>query len=85
MSADNFRANTLEIMAPAQSHFAITPGTSELAVKPRAVYVGGAGNLEVVMGGVTIVYAVQAGAILTIRPTHILAANTTATGIVGWV
>jgi hypothetical protein len=85
MAVDQFRPNNVETQAPATSHFAITPGTAELAVVPRAIYVGGGGNLNVIMGGATILYAVQAGAVLPIRPTHILATSTTATGIVGWV
>lgn len=85
MSIDNFRQNSLEVQAPATSHFAITPGASALAKIPRTIYVGNGGNLEVTMDGVTIVYAVQSGAILPMRPTHILASNTTATGIVGWL
>jgi hypothetical protein len=85
MPVDQFRKNSVESQAPADGHFTITPGTTALAVVPRSVYVGGGGDLEVTMDGVTIVYAVQSGAILPIRPTHVLSANTTATGIVGWV
>lgn len=86
MSKDNFRANTLEIMAPAGAHFAIIPGASPLAIKPRAVYVGGGGDLELTMDGVTLVYTnVPAGSVLAVRPTHVLAGNTTAAGIIGLV
>lgn len=85
MAVDQFRKNSVESQAPADGHFTITPGTAELAVKPRSIYIGGGGNLNVIMDGVTILYAVQSGAILPIRPTHILATSTTATGIVGWV
>jgi hypothetical protein len=81
---NNFRQNSVETQSPAVSHFAITPSADELAVVPRAVYVGGGGNLNVTMDGVTVLYAVQSGAVLPIRPSHILAASTTATGIVGW-
>mgnify|MGYP006969344848 CR=1 FL=1 len=72
---------------PAQHGAAITPhDTNELANVPRAVYVGGAGNLKVVLVGdgdtdfVTFT-AVPAGTVLPIRP-RIVHTDTTATALV---
>jgi hypothetical protein len=70
----------------APSAFAITPNSSaDLAQRVRAVYVGGAGNIEAVFtpGTPAVVFtAVPAGTVLPICPTRINAA-TTATLLVG--
>lgn len=70
---------------------AITPGDSgsgaangEVAPASRAVYVGGAGDLEVRMegdGAIVVFTAVPAGSCLPIRVTRVLSSNTTATSI----
>ena len=69
--------------SPATNATAITPGASALANFPRALYVGGAGNVTVTMlGGQSVTFtAVPAGSILPIRCTHVTAA--TATAILG--
>jgi hypothetical protein len=71
--------------APAASLVAITPADVDLTDVPRALYVGGAGNL-VLRGiedstNVTLV-GVPAGTIIPVRAKRIAAA-TTATNIVG--
>lgn len=71
--------------APATGAFNITPDDdTDLTVLPRAIYVGGAGDLEVVMDGITVVF-VGASGFLPIRPTRVKDANTTATNIVGLI
>lgn len=73
--------------APASTGFAIAPGgaTDKLPKVPRAIYVGGAGNLLVVMlDGVQVQFmSLSAGVIYPIRATQVLASGTTATGLVG--
>lgn len=77
-------ASTLE--SPAWTAVAVTPADSDLAAMPtKALYVGVAGNVAVVMAGggsaVTFV-GVPAGAILPIRVDRVNSTNTTATSIV---
>lgn len=73
------------VTAPASHAAAVTPDDdTDLAETTRAVWVGGAGNVEVIMaGGGTVVFtAVPAGTLLPIRVTRIKAANTDASSIV---
>jgi hypothetical protein len=76
-------------MDPANGAFAITPhDTNELAMIPRALYIGGSGNLVVVLAGDTVAVTFTgliAGAILPIRPKIVKSASTTATYILGLV
>jgi hypothetical protein len=74
-------------MHSANSGFAITPSDeSELAIIPRAVYIGGAGDLVVKLiddeDAITFV-GIQAGSLMPIRPKQILDTDTTATAILG--
>jgi hypothetical protein len=64
--------------------FAVTPGTATLRETTRGIYVGTAGDLEVVnMRGETVVFAnVPDGSLLPIRANKVLATNTTADDIV---
>jgi hypothetical protein len=66
---------------PYRDAVSITPSDSTIIPVPRAVYVGGAGHLEVVMyGGTTVIFkSVPAGTTLEIYVTKIKATNTTAT------
>jgi hypothetical protein len=72
--------------APASNAFAITPSDTVLfANDTRGIYVGGAGNITVLMqgGGVVLFTAVPAGTILPIRADRVNATGTTATALVG--
>lgn len=71
---------------PASRMVAITPSdTVDLNAqdRPRAIYVGGAGNIVFVFGTATATVPVLAGAIIPVRPTRINATSTTATSIFG--
>jgi hypothetical protein len=64
---------------------AITPSdaTNFPLGKCRAVYVGGAGNLVAILGGVAVTFTgVPVGAVLNIGPTRINSTSTTATSLV---
>lgn len=72
---------------PAVHGFAVTPSNSTVFTSPtRAVWVGGAGNLAVMMDGdsvaVTLV-GVTVGTMLPISVIQVMATSTTATNIVG--
>lgn len=70
---------------PAENAAAVTPHDSnDLTYVTRGLYVGGAGNVEVIMHGTqqVVFSAVPAGTILPIRVSRVTAANTTATLIV---
>jgi hypothetical protein len=62
---------------------AVTPNDST-QIRARALYVGGAGNVSVVMaGGQTVTFAnVPAGALLPIEVAVVRATGTTATNII---
>ena len=83
--ADPFDGYRPGLTSPGRSAFAITPGASVLAIIPRSLYVGGAGNVEVEgADGVVVVFtAVPAGSILPFGPQKVLATNTTASLILG--
>jgi hypothetical protein len=81
--SDPYSNHTMGLESPAYRHFSITPGDSDLAVRPRALYVNADGNLVVRdIGGVDVTYAVVKGQILPIRAVQVRAA-TTAT-VIGW-
>lgn len=81
--ADPFELHIPDLHDPASVHFAITPADTDLAVKPRALYVTVAGNLVLLdKAGRTVTYPVTAGQIIPFRPVQVRAA-TTAT-VVGW-
>jgi hypothetical protein len=87
MSAlDKFAYNGAGLESPATRWFAITPNDgADLAIKPRALYVGGAGNVAIsnAEGDSAVLVAVPAGTQLSVRPDRVLNTGTTATGIVG--
>lgn len=70
---------------PADRHFAITPSnTTDLAITPRAIFVGGAGNVVIRdIAGVDVTYTFPAGSVFSFRAVRILATGTTATNLVG--
>lgn len=71
---------------PARSAVAVDVSSTDQALSPecRALYVGGAGDVEVNMAdtGSAIVFTCVAGQILPINAVKVLNANTTATAIV---
>jgi hypothetical protein len=71
---------------PALKGFVISPDDqADLAVLPRAIYVGGSGNVTVKMlDNTTLVFiGVLGGSFLPIRPSRVMATGTTATAMVG--
>ena len=83
---DRFEQFSGSLDAPASSAFAIAASdTVDLTEVTRAIYVGGAGNLSVVMlsGQVTLFTSVVAGAILPLRVRRVNATGSTATNLVG--
>ena len=83
---DYFDSHATGLESPAAQAFAITPSDdTDLGQVTRALYVGGAGNLSVVMkgGGSVLFKNVSAGTILALRACRVEATATTATDIVG--
>ena len=70
---------------PLVGGFAVTPAVADLPVVTRALMVGGAGDVAVVLrnGNQITLPGLQPGAVYPIRVTRVLVAGTTATGIVG--
>ena len=69
---------------PARDAVAVTPGSSALATPCKALYIGGAGNVNVITeaGTTTLFSGATAGSVLPVRCTHVLSTSTTATSIV---
>lgn len=78
------RSLNVNELAPYAEAAAVTPSdTVSFTETPRGIYVGGAGAVVALLGGVAITFlAVPAGTILPIKPTRINATSTTATGLV---
>lgn len=81
--ADQFETQQTGLDSPAGTAYAITPhDTNELNPRPRAIYVGGAGNLVVTMVNAAGAAAdvtftgVLAGSVLPIRPTKVKTSST---------
>ncbi|MCF3934197.1 hypothetical protein L1787_12345 [Acuticoccus sp. M5D2P5] len=89
MPADNpFQSYQRSASAPASDAFTVTPSDgTDLATVARGLFVGGAGNVNVVtLGGTTVMFpGVAAGTILPCGVTRVLATDTTATNIVALV
>jgi hypothetical protein len=60
---------------------AVTPSDiTVFAIPTRGLYIGGAGNVAVTMGGVVVLFtAVPVGTFMNIAVTKVMATNTTAT------
>lgn len=72
------------VVDPASNAAAVTPNDStDLTYTSRALFVGGAGNVAVIMaGGQTVTFTgVTAGFLLPIRVSRVLSTGTTATTI----
>ena len=84
--SDKFGNYHAGLESPAERAFAITPNDSaDLSVFPRAIYVGGAGNIKVTtMGGDTVTFSgCLAGTVLPVRVARVFSTDTTATLLLG--
>lgn len=81
---DAIGADISGLSAPASDAVAVTPSDSTVLTTTRGLYVGGAGNVTVIMlGGETVTFtAVPAGTLLPVRVTKVKSTSTTATAIV---
>lgn len=81
---DTFKPYSQGLESPASNFVAVTPSDSaELAVLPRFLIIGTAGNVSLVNAdGQSVTIPVQAGQVLPLRPSKVNATGTTATGIV---
>ena len=72
---------------PSSSWFAITPSDStDLAVKPRALYVGVSGDITMIgIDGVSCLFKAVPVGIWPLRPHRITVAGTAATNILGLI
>ena len=87
MASDSFGSIAEAWDTPPIHEFSITPSDSnQLPFVTRAIYVGGAGNIAVILAGdstpVTF-KAVPLGAVLKLRAAQVMATNTTAANLVG--
>ena len=81
---DIFETHSAGLSSPAINAAAVTPSDAEPLAQPsRALYVGGDGDVSVVMmGGGTVTFSgVAAGSLLPIRVAYVRATATTATDI----
>jgi hypothetical protein len=84
-SSDPFIGQTPGLGSPVYSGaFAITPGTA-LPFTPRAIYVGGAGNIAATGqdGNAVTFTAIPVGAIIPFRAASVASSGTTATNLLG--
>ena len=84
--SDKFSNYHSGLESPAERAFAITGNDStDLTVTPRAIYVGGAGNIKVTtIGGDTVTFSgALAGTIIPVRVTRVFSTDTTATNLLG--
>lgn len=82
---DQHRTFVRDLTTPPEHAAAVvTSDSADLANVSRAIFVGGAGNLTVVMaGGETVTLSgVAAGSLLPIRVSRVMATGTSATSIV---
>jgi len=84
--SDKFSNYHSGLESPAERAFAITGSDStDLTVFPRAIYVGGAGNVKVVtLGGDEVTFnGVLAGTILPVRVKKVFSTGISATNLIG--
>ncbi|MFK7793143.1 MAG: hypothetical protein AB8B88_10795 [Devosiaceae bacterium] len=84
--SDPFSRHMSGLESPASDGFAITPTDGvDLATVTRAIYVGGAGDVTVMMksGASVTLVGVPEGAVLPLRVVQVPATGTTATNLVG--
>ena len=82
---DPFDTDYVNLTSPAVAHYIIVPSDSmDLPVRPRAIYVNTAGTAVLEDNdGEAVTYNLAAGSVLSVRPTRVLAAGTTAQ-LVAW-
>lgn len=84
MPHDDFASPSDSPVSPARRATAIQPGDAPLSPLPKAIYVGGAGNLTLrtVDSAADVTLVVHAGQILPLRAAYVRTVGTTATGLV---
>jgi hypothetical protein len=85
---DRFQNSSPSLSGPATHGFAVTPhDTNVLSETTRALYVGAAGTLAVVMAsGASVTFSgLASGTVLPVRATKVMATGTTAADILGLV
>lgn len=83
---DKFKNYTPEIEGPAEGAFLITPhDVNLLAISSRGIYIGGNGNITVVMvsGEEVTFVGCLAGSIIPIRCKQVKSTGTTASNLIG--
>ena len=85
-ASDTFTSYTLGLSSPYVRAGGVTPhDVNELSEVTRALYVGGAGNVNLVLADDTaavVFYGVPAGTVLPVRVKQVMEASTTATYMV---
>ena len=85
-AADDFANFVTTLESPAKNALAITKSdSSDLTHATRGLYVGGGGNVKVLMvGGQVVTFTgVTAGSLLPIRVNKVYSTDTTASGFIG--
>lgn len=85
---DRFATHTSGLESPAGDGFSITPSdAADLPEVTRAIYVGGAGTISLVLasGASLTLSGAASGSILPLRVRQVRASATTATNLVGLV
>lgn len=85
---DRYKTFSTGLESPVIDGFAITPDDdADLPEMTRAVYIGGSGALSITLAsGTTITLdGIGSGTILPLRARRVLATDTTATAIIGFV
>lgn len=82
---DPFDTDYVNLTSPAVAHYLIAPSdTSDLPVRPRAIYVNTGGTAVLRdSDGAVVSYELAAGSVLSVRPTRVLATGTTAQ-LIAW-
>lgn len=84
-ATDNFSTNQVGTTSPATIAETVTPSDStDLTNVSRALWIGGAGNISVIMAnGTTVLFSgIAAGTMLPLRVSRVRSTSTTATLIV---
>ena len=83
---ERFEARAQDVAAPARRGFAIVASdTTDLAAETRAIYVGAAGDLSLILssGDAVTLAGVPGGSVLPLRLSRVKATGTTAAQLVG--